>query len=91
MRKANKQKIAAALTEYASWRAMIDPRLATIRADGAAILRQWAEEVRQRIAGGEIGFSVRAYIRSVMRAIEDFENGRYIGTTDSGGFICASA
>lgn len=88
MRRPSKSRIAQALDEYTQWRASVDNRLANILPEGASIVRGWADDVRSRIADGELGICTTALARSVVRAIEDFESGFYVGVTDGGGFRC---
>lgn len=91
MRKANKAMIAAEIIRYAEWRSEINERLAKIDKRGAKIITSWADNARKSIAGGDHGPCTRALIRSVVRAIEDFESGFYVGTTKDGGFLVKPA
>jgi hypothetical protein len=90
MRKAGKKRIAQAIKEYQAWRAKVDARLEGIDPQGAAIAREWADDVLARIQEGELplpGSCLSALSRSVVRVIEDFESGFYKGVTSTGGFI----
>lgn len=89
MRKAGKKRIAAATRQYEKWRAGVDSRLLAIHPDAMPILSGWADDVRGRIENGDLGVCTEALIRSVIRVIEDFEVGRYVGVTGDSGFQCA--
>ena len=89
MRKPTKAMIEAAVFGCDKWAEDIEPMIAAIGVDGAQrIIRAEVAQVRRRIAAGDNGHCTTAHIRSVMRMIEDFTSGFYIGVTSTGGFIC---
>ena len=89
MRKASKKTIASNLASYIQWRERVEGRLVAINQDGAKIIREWLDDLQGRIESGEITDCTQALVFSVIRALNDFESGRYIGVTESGGFICS--
>ncbi|TXH15389.1 MAG: hypothetical protein E6R03_07220 [Hyphomicrobiaceae bacterium] len=90
MRRAGKKRIAQALLDYRIWRLKVDARLESIPPEGAKVAREWADDVYERIKAGDLGFCTSALSRSVVRVIEDFESGFYVGVTDNGGFVVRS-
>lgn len=89
MRKASKKAIASNLASFNQWREKVETRLAAINQEGARIIREWMDDLQSRIESGEITDCTQALVNSVVRALNDFESGRYVGVTESGGFICS--
>lgn len=89
MRKAGKKRIKAAMAQYAPWRAEVDTRLAALSERARAYITEWADDVRDRIEAGDLGPCTGALARSVMRDIESWETGFYVGFTEDGGRIIA--
>ena len=86
MRKAGKQRIRAALVQYADWRAKIDAQIAGLALEQArAYLTEWADDVRGRIEAGELGACTFALSASVVRDIKAWQTGYYTGFTANGG------
>ncbi len=89
MRKAGRVRIAAAMAEYVQWRFKVDERAAKLTQPGAqARIKEWADDVANRIKRGELDFSTRAMADSTIRALQDFESGHYKAATPNGGFAC---
>ena len=89
MRKASKKTIASNLASYVQWREKVEGRLSAINQDGAKIIREWLDDLRGRIESGDINVCSQALAQSIARALNDFESGRYVGVTSTGGFICS--
>lgn len=90
MRKAGKQRIRAALSQYAKWRTEIEPRIAALKLDQArAYLHGWADEVHTRIKAGELGPCTTALAASVRRDVEAWETGYYVSIEPNGARRCA--
>ena len=90
MRKASKAAIAQALADYAPWRARVNARLEALPPEAQTKIGAWADDVRRDIERGDLGMCNQALVRSVVRAIEDFESGFYVGVTSTGGFQCTA-
>lgn len=90
MRKAGKQRIKAALSRYAAWRAQFQPRIDALKLERArAYINEWADDVRARIEAGELGMATTALSASVRRDVEAWESGLYTGFDFLGGRILA--
>ena len=91
MRRATKAQVAKAIAGYNDWRPRINARLSKIDRKGAKIIAEWADDVCGRINAADLSICTSSLIRSVERAIEDFETGYYTGVTHHGGFIVRTA
>ncbi len=91
-RKAGKARIAAAMRQYATWRAGMQTRIDVLaNVDARKYLNEWADDVRARIEDGELGICTSALAASVRRDIEAWESGLFSHVSTSGGRVYATA
>ncbi len=89
-RKAGRARIKAAMGQYAAWRGSIDPLIAALTDHGARkYLTEWADDVRQRIEGGELGVCTQALIASVQRDLRAWQDGLFSHVAPNGARVHA--
>lgn len=93
-RKAGKRRIADFSRQFEAFLVTkrIEARIAAIECpQGRANVAEWLADARDRITTGDFTLApscFQALVRSIVRALENFEDGYYLSGTATGGFNC---